>query len=412
MTTSVETRDLVKTFGTDIHAVRGVDIRIEPGELMVLVGPSGCGKTTTLRMIAGLERVTSGEIYVGDRLVNTVHPSKRGVSLVFQNFALYPHKSAYENMAFPLESAKANKDDTRKRVDEVAEMLELTEHLGKRPGELSGGQQQRVSLGRALVRHPEVLLLDEPLSNLDARLRVVMRSELKRIQRQVNSTSVYVTHDQVEAMTMGDRIVVMHEGLIAQIGTPQEVYLTPASVPVARTIGSPAMNLMRGTPRVEGSDVDISGRGWTLTVSGEASGYLAEQLGERREGDVWIGVRPEDLDFADPAVERRGLAVTAELGGATCVTAEPLGSETLYNVDLDGQLVQLLRRDTHVMLEEEANAILHVADEGRVHIFDHDSGQRIAGMQCMEQDGKARWEPFTTARRIGGKGSLIRGNHA
>ena len=396
MSTAVETRELVKTFGTDIHAVRGVDIRVEAGELMVLVGPSGCGKTTTLRMIAGLERVTSGEIYVGDQLVNSVHPSKRGVALVFQNFALYPHKTARDNMAFPLESSRVEKAEIRQRVDEVAEMLELTEHLDKRPGELSGGQQQRVSLGRAIVRNPQVLLLDEPLSNLDARLRVVMRSELKRIQRAVGSTAIYVTHDQVEAMTMGDRIVVMHEGLVAQIGTPQEVYLTPANVPVARTIGSPAMNLLRATPRVRDGEVALEGSGWSMTVDGAGGEHLAAGLREHGGGDVVVGVRPDDLDFRDAAA-----GSDESLAGVTCVTAEPLGAQTLYNVDLAGTLVQLLRGDTHVMLSEGSNADLVVGDEGRVHVFDHDSGDRVGGVQRVTDDGRARWEPFTTARRAG-----------
>ncbi len=398
MSTAVETKDLVKTFGHDIHAVRGVDLRIEPGELMVLVGPSGCGKTTTLRMIAGLERVTSGEIYVGDQLVNTVHPSKRGVALVFQNFALYPHKTARENMAFPLESEKVDKAEITRRVDEVAEMLELNEHLNKTPLELSGGQQQRVSLGRAVVRNPQVLLLDEPLSNLDARLRVVMRSELKRIQRAVGSTSIYVTHDQVEAMTMGDRIVVMHEGLVAQIGTPQEVYLTPANLPVARTIGSPAMNLIEATPKVEDGQVRLDGAGWSLGIAGDGAGYLGEQLDQLTGDQVVVGVRPEDLDFDDPAGEVS--TNTARLANVQCVTAEPLGSETLYNVDLDGFLLQLLRRDTHVMLTEGHNADLHVANGGRVYVFDATSGDRIAGLHLLTDGaGQPFWQPFATADR-------------
>jgi ABC-type sugar transport system ATPase subunit len=400
MTTSVETRQLVKTYGTDIHAVRGVDLRIEPGELMVLVGPSGCGKTTTLRMIAGLERVTSGEIYVDDMLVNRVHPSKRGVALVFQNFALYPHKSARENMAFPLESEGVARDEVKRRVAEVGEMLELTEHIDKRPGELSGGQQQRVSLGRAIVRNPKVLLLDEPLSNLDARLRVVMRSELKRIQRAVGSTSVYVTHDQVEAMTMGDRIVVMHEGLIAQIGTPQQVYLTPANIPVARTIGSPAMNLLPGEARTGDDGVHLEAEGWRLRIDGDGARSIAGALAAGAPEGIVLGIRPEDLDFRDPTPgTHEDDESDGRLGGAQCLTAEPLGSETLYNVEAAGERIQLLRRDTHVMLDPDQHAELFVADGGRVHIFDAATGARIAGVQRHIDDGRTTWEPFTTADR-------------
>jgi len=399
MSTSVETRELVKTYGTDIQAVRGVDLRIEPGELMVLVGPSGCGKTTTLRMIAGLERVTSGEIYVDDVLVNRVHPSKRGVALVFQNFALYPHKSARDNMSFPLESEGVARDEVRRRVAEVGEMLELTEHIDKRPGELSGGQQQRVSLGRAIVRNPKVLLLDEPLSNLDARLRVVMRSELKRIQRAVGSTSVYVTHDQVEAMTMGDRIVVMHEGLIAQIGTPQQVYLTPANIPVAKTIGSPAMNLLPGEVRTDADGAHLVADGWQLTIDGDGGRSLAGALEAGSPEGIVLGVRPEDLDFRDPSITPDGAETDGRLGGAQCLTAEPLGSETLYNVDTAGHRVQLLRRDTHIMLDPDERTELFIADGGRVHVFDAATGARIAGVQRHVDDGRTLWEPFTTADR-------------
>ena len=397
MTSSVETRDLVKTFGTDIHAVRGVSIRMEPGELVVLVGPSGCGKTTTLRMVAGLERVTSGEILVGDKVVNTVHPSKRGVALVFQNFALYPHKTARENMAFPLESQHVAKDEIRRRVDEVAEMLELPEHLGKLPGQLSGGQQQRVSLGRAIVRNPEVLLLDEPLSNLDARLRVTMRTELKRVQRQLGFTAIYVTHDQVEAMTMGDQIVVMHEGLIAQKGTPQEVYLMPANIPVARTIGSPAMNMLKGKPQTTGDGgVEVKGEGWTLRFSGEGGAAIARDLDQLTGEDVTVGIRPEALDLRDPGATSMGDSGTdGRLGLFECVTAEPLGSETLYNVKVGSDFGRIMRPDTYVEFEEGANVEAFVALGGRVHLFDSASGDRICGVQREESGAGPMWSPYS-----------------
>ena len=393
MTVAVETRNLWKTYGGGLHAVRGVDIRIEPGELMVLVGPSGCGKTTTLRMVAGLERVSSGEILVGERVVNGVHPAKRGVALVFQNFALYPHKTARQNISFPLESQGVAKPEMDRRTAEVAAMLELTPHLEKRPGELSGGQQQRVSLGRAIVRNPDVLLLDEPLSNLDARLRVVMRTELKRIQRRVGSTAIYVTHDQVEAMTMGDRITVMHEGLVAQIGTPQEVYLLPASLPVAQTIGSPAMNLLPCAPRREAGTLHLDGQGWSLDVDGEAADYLRRELDATTSDGLVLGVRPEDVDIAPELHHTAGDGRT--LGHGTCATAEPLGAETLYNIALGHSLVRILRRETHVSLGESQSTALRLGPEARLHLFDETSGRRLAGLLLDSEGGS--WQPYSKA---------------
>lgn len=397
MTVGVEAKNLWKTYPGDIHAVRGVDLRIEPGELMVLVGPSGCGKTTTLRMVAGLERISSGEIYVGDRLVNQVHPSKRGVALVFQNFALYPHKTAWQNMAFPLESQSVAKPEIEKRIAEVAEMLELSAHLHKRPDELSGGQQQRVSLGRAVVRNPDVLLLDEPLSNLDARLRVVMRTELKRIQRRVGSTAIYVTHDQVEAMTMGDRIVVMEAGQVGQIGTPQEVYLTPATLAVAQTIGSPAMNLLPGTPKVKADHVRLEGPAWSLTIDGEGGQYLSKALNGSENQQLVVGIRPENVDLGHG---KQDVARSVVLGHGPCITAEPLGAETLYNVELGSTLVRIVRRETHVSLNESETADVLVTQGARLHVFDKESGKRLAGLVLQGDGSNLKWVPYTTAERL------------
>ncbi|MFN3664041.1 ABC transporter ATP-binding protein [Yoonia sp.] len=386
MTLAVEARGLWKTYPGDVHAVKGIDFRIEPGELVVLVGGSGCGKTTTLRMVAGLERISNGEVLVGDRVVNDVHPSKRGVSLVFQNFALYPHKTTFKNIAFPLESAGVPKDEIRKRVTAVAEMLELSAHLDKTPDGLSGGQQQRVSLGRAIVRDPAVLLLDEPLSNLDARLRVVMRSELKRIQRRVGSTAIYVTHDQVEAMTMGDRIVVMDAGQIAQIGTPAQVYLTPASLYVAQTIGSPAMNLFKGRASASDGTLSLSGNGWNVHMTGNGAAALIARM---TSGDdvITAGIRPEDLDLSGPG---------AALGTGPCITAEPLGSETLYNVEIDGALTRVLRRETFVSLPEGQTAPVHLRPGARVHLFNA-QGSRIGGAVLSETVDSTQWVPEAEA---------------
>lgn len=410
MTVAVETKDLWKTFAGGVHAVRGVNIRIEPGELMVLVGPSGCGKTTTLRMVAGLERVTSGEVVVGEQVVNTVHPSKRGVALVFQNFALYPHKTAWQNIAFPLESAGVKTADIKTRIAEVADMLELTPHLKQLPSELSGGQQQRVALGRAVVRNPAVLLLDEPLSNLDARLRVIMRSELKRIQRAIGSTAIYVTHDQVEAMTMGDRIVVMDSGEVAQIGTPQEVYLTPASIPVAKTIGSPAMNLLSGTAQVSGATVQLTGPNWALTISGEGGRYAKDALERAASSAVILGVRPEDLDLVSASSDSSTRS-TRTLGSGTCITAEPLGAETLYNVALAKLLVRILRYETHVTVSEGDAVGVALRSGARLHLYDEVSGKRLAGLVAYFDAGsepsgsepsssEPRWRPYNTAERL------------
>src|SRR6478609_3749543 len=273
--------------GTDKPAVPGISLEIADGEFMVLVGPSGCGKSTTLRMLAGLEEVNKGRIYIGEREITNTPPKDRDIAMVFQNYALYPHMSVADNMAFALKMAKVPTDERNKRVKEAAEILGLTEYLDRKPKAMSGGQRQRVAMGRAIVRKPQVFLMDEPLSNLDAKLRVQTRTQIAKLQRDLGVTTVYVTHDQTEAMTMGDRIAVLKDGLLMQVGTPQELYDTPKNVFVAGFIGSPAMNIFEAPV--------ADGRILLGDVSVDLPGGAAAELTSRGRGSVIFGVRPEDL---------------------------------------------------------------------------------------------------------------------
>src|SRR4249919_900952 len=268
---SVELRDVRKAFGR-VEVVHGVNVSIKDGEFVVLVGPSGCGKTTLLRMLAGLEEITSGEIRIGDRVVNNVPPKARDIAMVFQNYALYPHMTVFDNMAFSMKLAGRSRDEMRQRVDVAAKILGLTEYLDRFPRQLSGGQRQRVAMGRAIVRDPQVFLFDEPLSNLDAKLRVQMRTEIKELHLRLKTTSVYVTHDQIEAMTMGDQIVVMKDGRIEQTGSPLELYDRPANLFVAQFIGSPAMNMLNGTLRrgADGVAVELADGSRVVAPAGAA----------------------------------------------------------------------------------------------------------------------------------------------
>ena len=268
---AVEIRRVTKSFGA-VEVIRGVDVDISDGEFVVLVGPSGCGKSTLLRMIAGLEQITSGEISISGSVVNNVAPKARNVAMVFQNYALYPHMSVFDNMAFSLKVRRTEGSETRQRVVGVADILSLKSYLGRYPRELSGGQRQRVATGRAIVRDPKVFLFDEPLSNLDAKLRVQMRTEIKALHQRLRTTSVYVTHDQVEAMTMADRIVVMNEGAVEQIGSPLELYDRPKNLFVAGFIGSPSMNFLRGSIRGQGSSGRIEiGDGISLPLPAKSN---------------------------------------------------------------------------------------------------------------------------------------------
>src|SRR5499427_560289 len=287
----VALRNVVKRF-EEVEAVRSIDLDIPDNELVVLVGPSGCGKSTTLRMIAGLEEVTSGEIFIGGELVNDLPPKDRDIAMVFQNYALYPHMTAFENMAFGLRLRKFPKSEIRARVEDAARILDITDLLERRPKQLSGGQRQRVAMGRAIVRHPKVFLFDEPLSNLDAKLRVQMRTEIKRVHQKVKTTTVYVTHDQVEAMTLADRVVVMNQGRIEQIGTPYELYHNPRTRFVAGFIGSPAMNFMP-------CRLEQNGSGMRVRIS-DAIAFPVPSANEGRYRSVVgkemvLGLRPEHI---------------------------------------------------------------------------------------------------------------------
>lgn len=282
-------KDICKAFGSTL-VVRNVNLDIADGELMVLVGPSGCGKTTTLRMVAGLEEITSGELYIGERLVNTVHPKDRDIAMVFQSYALYPHMSVYDNMAFGLRLRGMPRDEIDRRVREAAAMLGIQEYLYRKPKALSGGQRQRVAMGRAIVRNPAVFLFDEPLSNLDAKFRVQMRVELKMLQRRLRTTTIYVTHDQTEAMTLADRIAVMEGGVIRQVGTPSEVFDRPKDRFVAGFIGSPAMNFIKGHVKADKA-VFVETAAMTVTVQQQE--VLRGMVG----AEVSVGMRPTDISL-------------------------------------------------------------------------------------------------------------------
>ena len=357
---------LSKHFG-DVVAVDAIDLEIIDGELLVLVGPSGCGKSTTLRLVAGLEEATAGTITIGDRVVNEVDPRDRNLAMVFQNYALYPHMNVFRNMAFGLQMRKVSAEEINGRVRDAADVLGIGHLLERRPGQLSGGERQRVALGRAIVRDPEVFLLDEPLSNLDARLRVTMRSELVKLHRKLRTTMIYVTHDQVEAMTMGDRIVVMHQGVIQQAGAPLLVYEAPANRFVAEFIGSPPMNILRGQIEMDGDQPNFQRGGVRLP--------LPERLGEicrdRIGSEIDLGIRPEDLHVA--GTEPQGVGGTVV--DCTVSVAQLLGAESLVELEAGGAGL-LARLDSRG--DYATGTILEVIfDQDRIHLFDVTTGERL-----------------------------------
>jgi multiple sugar transport system ATP-binding protein len=353
-------RHLTKNFG-DVVAVDDVSLRVTDGEFIVLLGPSGCGKSTILRLIAGLEDATSGEIVIGDRLVNFVDPVKRNVAMVFQNYALYPHMTVFKNIAFPLQMVKTPKPEIESAVARAAGILELSELLARRPDQLSGGQRQRVALARAIVREPAAFLMDEPLSNLDALLRVQTRVELMRLHQRLGTTTVYVTHDQVEAMTMGHRIAVMQRGLLQQIGSPDEVYNRPANVFVATFIGSPPMNLLPGKLAQENGGWVFRGEGFSLGLSPEDFGIRTTAF-ERAGGDgAKLGIRPEDLQLG-------GDGEHAVPGHVQLL--EPVGSDLFLTVEAAGTTLQVRTApDTPVSAGDRVTLGVRA---GKSHLFGPD----------------------------------------
>jgi multiple sugar transport system ATP-binding protein len=343
--------EVSKTYGDGFRAVSDLNLDVQDGEFVVFVGPSGCGKTTALRMIAGLEEISDGQIKIGERVVNNLPPGDRDVAMVFQNYALYPHMTVAENLGFPLRMHKVPKAEARQRISETARVIGLVEHLNRKPGQLSGGQRQRVAMGRAIVRQPQVFLMDEPLSNLDAKLRVQMRAEISRIQRALSVTTVYVTHDQVEAMTMGDRVAVMRRGVLQQFDAPQRLYERPANLFVASFIGSPAMNVLEGTLERDGDGIACRVGSASLRVDGRPE--LAPFVGKT----VGIGIRPETLD--EP-----GRWPGAGTLRGTVRAVEALGPEQLVHVDVEARLVLADEVLEGLVDKEEARDLADLKAEG------------------------------------------------
>ncbi|MFW8595306.1 sn-glycerol-3-phosphate import ATP-binding protein UgpC [Cribrihabitans neustonicus] len=348
---TITLKDLVKSYG-DTEVLHHVGGAIEDGEFVVIVGPSGCGKSTLLRMIAGLESVTSGEIHIGDRVVNGLEPANRDIAMVFQNYALYPHMTVRENMAYGLKIRKLPRSEVDRRVEEAAQILEIGQYLDRKPRQLSGGQRQRVAMGRAIVRDPQVFLFDEPLSNLDAKLRVQMRLEIRKLQQRLGVTSIYVTHDQVEAMTLGDRLMVLNGGYVEQFGTPIELYDRPETIFVAGFIGSPAMNFLPA--QVEGGMV-------TLENGSRLAGGFAGQ------GNVTLGLRPEHL-VPD---EAGAVEITVQL-------CEQLGSVTLVHGHLAGTTSECVASMPGHVRAGAGTVLRFSAAPEHLHLFDPQSGRRVA----------------------------------
>ena len=381
-----------KIYPNGTRALEDVNIEINDGEFVVLVGPSGCGKTTLLRMVAGLEDITEGEIFIGDKVVNEVAPKDRDIAMVFQNYALYPHMSVYDNMAFSLKLRKLSKEEIDKKVKEAAKTLEISELLERKPKALSGGQRQRVAMGRAIVRNPEAFLMDEPLSNLDAKLRVQMRAELGQLHTQLETTTLYVTHDQVEAMTMGDRVAVIRKGELQQIDTPREIYLYPKNIFVAGFIGSPSMNFVYADVKVSGNAVELSFENETIKCSGDAVNKLKNVDGKQ----IVLGIRPEafeDSVYAKDSEYTESISIKVtlleQLGSDSYIhfykDIKPVQTEAIEEILADeGEDISVLGDETKFIARINPNSTVKEGEEinlsidpSKLHFFDPESGNAL-----------------------------------
>ena len=359
---SISFRAVTKRYAGDVLAVNDLNLDIRDKEFVVLLGPSGCGKSTTLNMIAGLEEVTEGELWFGDEIVNTLPPHRRDVAMVFQSYALYPHKSVYENIAFGLRMRKVDKAEIDRRVTQAAQKLAISHLLQRRPSQLSGGQRQRVALGRAMVRQPAVFLMDEPLSNLDAALRISMRAEIKHLHTAMQTTFVYVTHDQAEALTLADRIVVMNDGVIQQIGTPDEIYERPRNTFVASFLGNPPINYLQGTIEPDGGAILFRRGALRIPLSPSVAACGSSAAGRQ----VMLGVRPEDVT----APGAGGPSISGAINSVL-----PVGSDRFLGLTVEGQDI-FVRVDKHASYHEGESATLGLVPE-RLHLFDQASGMSL-----------------------------------
>jgi multiple sugar transport system ATP-binding protein len=363
---SIKYEHVWKRFG-DVVAVKDLNIDVADKEFLVFVGPSGCGKSTSLRLLAGLEEISEGEIYIGDRLVNDVPPKDRDIAMVFQSYALYPHMSVYENMAFGLKLRKTPKDEIDRRVKEAANVLGIPELLDRKPKQLSGGQRQRVAVGRAIVRDPAVFLMDEPLSNLDAKLRVQARAEISKLHQRLETTFIYVTHDQVEAMTMGTRIAVLNAGILQQIDTPQNLYDYPSNIFVAGFIGSPAMNFFDAELKKRDGDVVVDTGDFQVTVPQEQADVYQPHLGER----VTFGIRPEDIhdpNYSPPGIKEATLE-------ANVTVTELMGNEVVVYLETDqNEFLGRFDPRTDASVGQKIQIALNM---GNMHIFDRETEEAI-----------------------------------
>ena len=389
---AIKITDVGKIYPNGTRALEDVNIEINDGEFVVLVGPSGCGKTTLLRMVAGLEDITEGEISIGEKVVNEVAPKDRDIAMVFQNYALYPHMSVYDNMAFSLKLRKLPKEEIDKKVKDAAKTLEISELLDRKPKALSGGQRQRVAMGRAIVRNPEAFLMDEPLSNLDAKLRVQMRAELGQLHTQLETTTLYVTHDQVEAMTMGDRVAVIRKGELQQIDTPREIYLYPKNIFVAGFIGSPSMNFVYADVKISGKKAELSFAGETINCDGESAKKLEKMDGEQ----IVLGIRPEafeDSIYAKDSEYSESIDIKVtlleQLGSDSYIhfykDIKPVQTEAIEEILADeGEDISVLGDETKFIARINPNSTVKEGEEiklsidsSKLHFFDPSTGNAL-----------------------------------